>query len=163
MRRLVQAWEDVRLSLSQIGDIGEFDPEEIEITEYAPGSWIEGRHPIGLDELQELELGGLHTPGSQAVYAKLAEVAARRLGIRDPLAALAFGEFYGEVVSGWSGRFGSLDPFTGQLLNVFCGDGYYRAAYIYEEDGKDWFSDPEVQALLASAFWAASRLHVDQS
>ncbi len=164
MKEFIGIWEDIRNALSQCGDIGQFNSGDFDIVEKAPGSWNGDKWPLGLDQLDEMKLhregrSPLNTIAAQALYATMARGAAIRLGITDPTIAVAFGESLGSIVSGWSDRFGNIDHLVEKIVNAYCDDGYYRAAYLYVERGIPYFTDLEVQGQWKKAFDFACRFN----
>lgn len=106
-------WENLRLGLSEIDDIGEFSLIDFTVTLFPPPHWYERPPLVYTDALIALrQQGAEETPGTHEseamtrLFASMAVVAAGRLGLEGSL-ALAFGDAVSYCIFGGSAGLGT--------------------------------------------------------
>ncbi len=109
-------WNKIRTSLELCGDIGEFDPEESQVTDeilisedpfhYKPPYIYFMKNLIKMDETPLDLRSGYKTIEAMYNFATLVTKASARLGLVGKF-AVAFGDGYGFVRTGWPGTRGA--------------------------------------------------------
>lgn len=144
-------WDQINKSFDLIQkdvgkQIGEFDINDYILTINKVGSWTGDKDPLPMEEILFLDTYGRETVEGQEIYATLAKNALQKLGITDNHMILrAFGEFYGSLCSGWSGRFGNIDDIIRKMENVYTEpDNIIH----HLQGGEDLFDSDEVKKRL---------------